>query len=198
MERVIKSSISHLTITKNRARSNQLNKVLKAISAIYQDKDYAYIPDIIHSNIKPTQDYFLSEYLIKRQHTPKHYVKQGITNPFIGLDMPSSNSPINPAMVENTLIFNSNPQDQQCINYNHESIVKSQEWDEYIANKKTVMKFIFDLCDEEAKPEIPVNSSCKGNMKIGDLINFFIQMRKICNDAKDETVFFETRLSNIT
>ena len=76
--------------------------------------------------------------------------------------------------------------------------MKSQKWDEHIANKKTVMKIILDIYDEETKIEIAVNSSYKENMKTGDLINFLIQMRRICNDAKDETVFFESQLSNIT
>ena len=111
VERVIKNRISHISTTKSRARSNQLNKVLKAISTIYQDKDYDYIPDIISSNTKPTQEYLLSGHLIKRRHTSKHYVEQGITDPIIGLDMSSGNSPIDPAMIENTPIFNSNLQD---------------------------------------------------------------------------------------
>ena len=117
LERVIKNFIFHLTIIKSGARFNQLNKVLKAISTIYQDKDYDYIPDIISSNTKPIQDYFLSDHLINWPHTFKHYVKQIIVDPIIRLDVPSGNIPTNPEMVENTPIYNSNPQDQQHINY---------------------------------------------------------------------------------
>ena len=54
VERVIKNCISHLTITKSRAQSNQLNKVLEEISAIYQNEDYDYIPDVISSNTEQT------------------------------------------------------------------------------------------------------------------------------------------------
>ena len=139
----------------------------------------------------------MSNHSIKQRHTSKHYVKQRITDPIIGLDVSSGNSPIDPAMVENTPIANSNPQDQQRIKYNHVSIVKSQEWDKHISNNKTVMKFILDLCDEGTKVEIAVNSSCGKNMKTGDLIKFLIQLRRICNDGKDETVFFGSRLSSI-
>ena len=111
VERVIKNRFPYLSITESRAWSNQLNKVLKEISAIYQDKDYDYILDIISSNTKPTQDYFLSNHSIKRRHTSKHYIEQGNANPIIGLDVPTGNSPIDPEMVEHTPIFNSNPQD---------------------------------------------------------------------------------------
>ena len=161
MERITKNHISHPTITKSRARSNQLNRILEAISAICQDKDYDCIPNIISSNTEPTQDCFLSNYLIKLQLTSKHCVEQGIVDPIIGLEASSGNSPIDHDMVENTPIFNSNPKDQQRINYNHELIVNSQEWDKYIANKKIVMEIIFDLCDEETKIEIAINSSYK-------------------------------------
>ena len=170
----IKNCISHLTITKGGARSTQLNKVLGEISPICQDHHYAYIFDIISSNTKPTQEYFLSDHLIKRRHTSEHYVKQRVVDPIIGLDVPSGSSLIDPEMVENTLIFNLNPQDQQRLGYNHESILKSQEYDKLIANKKSVMKIIHDLCNEETKAEIVINSSYKDNIKTGDLIKFLM------------------------
>ena len=110
----------------------------------------------------------------------------------------TDNSPIDPEIKENTLIFNLNPQDQQRLNYNHELIVKSQEWDKLIANKKYVIKIILDLCNEETKADIAINLSYKKNMKTGDLIKFFMQMRKICDNAKDKNIFFGSRLSSIT
>ena len=76
--------------------------------------------------------------------------------------------------------------------------MKYQEWDKHIANKKAVMKIILNLCDEETKAEIVINSSSKENMKTEDLIKFLMQMRRICNDAKDEIVFFGSQLSSIT
>ena len=81
--------------------------------------------------------------------------------------MPSGNSLLNPEMVEDTPIFNSSPQDQKLLEYKYEPIVKFQEWDELIANKKSVIKIIFDLCNEETKAEIAINSSYKDNMKTG-------------------------------
>ena len=105
-KKLTKNLISHLSITKGRAQSTQLNKVLKAIFAIYQDEHYDYIPDIISSNTKPTQEYFLSDHSIKRQHTSEYYVKLGFVNPIIRLYVSSGNSPIEPEMIENTPIFN--------------------------------------------------------------------------------------------
>ena len=141
------------------------------------------MPNIISFNTKPSQEYFLSNHLIKRRHTSKHYVKLGFVDPIIGLDVLSGDSPIEPEMVENTPIFNSNPQDQQRLDCDHESNVKSQEWNELIVNKKSVMEIIFDWCDEETRAEVAINSSYKDTMKAGDLIKFLKQMQKICNDS---------------
>ena len=191
LEKLTNNHISYLTIAKSGARSTQLNKLLEAITAICQDKDYDHISDILSSNTEPTQKYFLSDHWIKRWQTLEHYVEKGIVDPFIGLDLPSGNGPIDPEMVENTPIFNSNPQDQQCFNYNHELIVEFQEWEEYIANKNAMMKIILDLCNKETKTEIAINLAYEESMKTGDLIKFLVQMRKICNDAKDKNTFFD-------
>ena len=102
-----------------------------------------------------------------RGHSSEHHVKLGFVDPIFGLDVPSGNSLLNPEMVEDTPIFNSSPQDQKLLEYKYEPIVKFQEWDELIANKKSVIKIIFDLCNEETKAEIAINSSYKDNMKTG-------------------------------
>ena len=140
----------------------------------------------------------MSDHSTKSQHTSEHYVKLGFVDPIIGLDVPSGNSILNPEMVENTLIFNSNPQDQQHINYNHELMVKSQEWDEYIANKKTVMKIILDPCDEDTRAEVSLGSPYEDNMKAGELIKFLVRVHKVYDDTEDKDVFFGSRVTRIT
>ena len=86
--------ISQLSITKDGPQSIQLTKILKAIPLLCQDYHHDYIPDIISTNIEPTQEEFLSDLLIKRQRPPKLHVKPGIVDPIIGLDVPSGNVPI--------------------------------------------------------------------------------------------------------
>ena len=92
----------------NSARQNSQNSI-RHLSRL---KHYDYILNIISTNAKPTQANSLSNHPIKRLHSSKHHAKLGFVEPIIGLDVPSGNSPINPEMVENTSIFNSNPQEQ--------------------------------------------------------------------------------------
>ena len=102
--------ISHLSITQDGPRSNQLTKILKAIPYLCQDNYYYYITDIISTNTEPTQEYFLSDHLIKRRRPSKHHVKLAVIDQFIGLDVLSGNSPTNSVMVESTPISNMYPQ----------------------------------------------------------------------------------------
>ena len=98
-------------------------------------------------------------------------------------------------MVENTPTFNPNPQDQQRLDYSQELIGKSQDWDELIANKKSVMKIILDQQNEDTRAEIVLNSSYED---AGELIEFLKQVRRICNDTKGKNILFNSQLTNIT
>ena len=66
--------------------------------------------DIISTNTEPTQEYFLSNHLIKRRRPSKHHGKLGVADHFIGLDVPSGNIPTNSDIVEITPISNPYPQ----------------------------------------------------------------------------------------
>ena len=81
VKQLTKNGISNLSIVNGGPWSIQPKKVLEGISAISQGKHYAFIPDIIIINTKPTQDYFLSNRPIKRQPLSKHHVKVG----FVGI-----------------------------------------------------------------------------------------------------------------
>ena len=77
------NQFSHLSIKKDRPRSNQLTKILEAIPYLCQDKHYDYIPDIISINTKPIQEHFLSDHSIKRQRSSKHHARLGVVHYFI-------------------------------------------------------------------------------------------------------------------
>ena len=127
VEKLTKNYISYLSITKGGPRSIHLKKILEAKSAICQAEHYDYIPAIISTNTKTTQEYFLSNRPIKRRSSSKHHVKLRFVDPIIGLDVPSGNSPIDSGMVEYTPIFNLSPQEQHCLDYDQESNAKSKE-----------------------------------------------------------------------
>ena len=76
--------------------------------------------------------------------------------------------------------------------------MKSQEWDELIANKKSVIKIILDQCNEDTRAEIALDSSYENNMKAGELTKFLMQVRKSCDDTKNKNEFFGSRQTNIT
>ena len=119
--------IFHLSITKYGPQSNQLTEILEAIPYLCQDKHYDYISDIISTNTEPTQEYFLSNHLIKKRRSSKYHAKLGVVDHIIGLDVLSDNSPIKSDMVDNTPISNPYPQVQYHSDYNHGSSTRSHE-----------------------------------------------------------------------
>ena len=80
---------SKLTITKSGHRATQIKKILHALPGFFKDKNYKYIDDIISTNTKPTQVYFLLVYPVRTQRSSMHHVNLGSVNSFIGLDVPS-------------------------------------------------------------------------------------------------------------
>ena len=119
--------ISHLSITNDGPGYIQLTKILKAILYLFQGKYYDYISDIISTNTEPTKEYFLSNHLIKKRRLSKHHGKLGVANHFIGLDVPSSNSPTNSDMVEITPISNLYLQVPHHPNHNQGLFTRSHE-----------------------------------------------------------------------
>ena len=198
VEKLTSNCISHLLITNNGPRSNQLKKVLKAIPYLCQHKHYDYISDIVSTNTEPTQEYFLSNHPIKRRHSFKHHVKLGVVDPIIGLDVPFGNSPTNSEVVENTPISNLYPRVQHRLNYNLELTTKSYEWDKLISKKKSVMERILDRCDEDTRAEIALDSSYEDNLKGGELLKFLTRVHKVCTDTEDKDVFFGSSITRIT
>ena len=121
------NGISHLSITKDRSQSSQLTKILEAILYLCQDKNYDYISDIISINTEPTQEYFVSDHSIKRQHSSKHHVKLGVVDHNIGLDVLSGNSLIDSEKIEDTPISNPYPQVHHQSDYNQGLSTRSHE-----------------------------------------------------------------------
>ena len=87
VQKLTKNCIFHISITKGGPQSIQPKKILKALPDLCQDRHYDYIPDIVSTNTKLTQEYVLSNHPIKRWCLFRHYVKLGIVNPIIVLDV---------------------------------------------------------------------------------------------------------------
>ena len=61
------SCLFNLIITKSGHQSTQLKKILDVLPDLCQDKYYKYSNDILSTNTKPTQAYFLLAYPVRTQ-----------------------------------------------------------------------------------------------------------------------------------
>ena len=57
---------------------------------------------------------------------------------------------------------------------------------------------IFDQCEEDTRVEIALGPSYEDNLTAGELIKFFMRVRKLCNGTEDTDVFFGSCGTRIT
>ena len=155
--KLIDSCHFNLTVTTSRYWLTQLKKILDAIPSLCWDKNYKYTNDIISTNTKPTQSYFLSAYPVRTQQLSTHHVNLRSVDPIIGLDTPSGFRLIDIEMVENPPIFNPNLQEQVQLDFGQEAKMQLQEWDKLIADKKSLMTIILNQCNvmKQQEPRLP-------------------------------------------
>ena len=76
--------------------------------------------------------------------------------------------------------------------------MKFQKWNQFIANKKSVINIILNQCDEDRRAKIALDSSYEDNLETGELIKFLVRVRTVYNDTDDADVFFGSRVTKIT
>ena len=125
-------------------------------------------------------------------------MKLGSINPIIGLDVPSSTSPINTEMVEIPPIFNPNLQEKACLKYDQESKMKFKKWNKLIVDKKFVITIIFNQWNEDTRAEIALEFSYEDNFEAGELIKFLAIIHTVYNNTDNEEIFFGSWITKIT
>ena len=102
-------------------------------------------------------------------------MKLGVVDPNIGLDVPSSNSPIHFKVVEVIPISNTNPQVSHHYDRNEGSFSRSHEWDKLITDKKSKMELILSRCDETTtREEITLGQSPEYDVMTGGFLKLII------------------------
>ena len=155
-----------------------------------QDNHYDYIFGIISTNIEPTQEEFLSDYLIKRRRPSKHHVKPRVVDFIIGLDVPSGNIPINSEMVEIAPISNTNPQALHHYDRNEGLSSRSHKWDKHIADKESIMELILSQCYGTTRGEMTLGQSPEHDVMTGGLLKFIKQLLKLFTHSKENVYFW--------
>ena len=123
-----------LTITKSGHQATQYKKIIDTLPSFCQDKNYKYIDDIICTNTKLTNAYFLPAYLLTTQQSSTYHLNLGSVGLIVKLDVPSGARPTCTERVEKSPIFGPNLQEQVILDYNQESKLKLQEWNKLIAD----------------------------------------------------------------
>ena len=101
-------------------------------------------------------------------------------------------------MIEMTPISNTNPQTLHHSDHSKGLSLRSHEWNEHIADKKSIMELILSQCDKTTREEMTLGQSPKYDVMTGGLLKFIKQLYKTCTYSKDKNVFFGLSISKFT
>ena len=79
-----------------------------------------------------------------------------------------------------TRIFNENWYKWLTSEYETKHRFKQLDWHKYTANKKVVLTLVFGQCNEAILTKYALGTIYEVNHKVGNLVNFFQQLRFIC------------------
>ena len=82
--------------------------------------------------------------------------------------------------MEQTIVTDANLQKQLLLEYKRNSKNKSQEYNKFLADKKSLITILFGQCDEATQTEIALKENYTEDRDEGRLLAFIEQLRSIC------------------
>ena len=128
----------------------------------------SYGPALIQLNSTSCQ-------LIPRPHdsgASSQYVEIQTVAPGDAIDATNGVRPFVPNVVEQTHVFEANPQKQILSENKRKSKNKSLEYTQFLVEKSSIHNLIFGQCDEATKTKIPLGETYAVDCKEVKLINF--------------------------
>ena len=101
-------------------------------------------------------------------------------------EQPDGLHPIRYEMIEQTLIFDANPQKELLSEYKRNSKNKSQKYAKFLADKKDLITILFGQCDEATKSEIALEATYAADRQAGRLSAFIERIRTVCFGGDDD------------
>ena len=146
--------ISELTITETGHRPSQFKKIYDALPVFCADKNYGGLDEVLCTGRDKVKNNFMRAYPNVNQWSTIHHIQVATVNPTgtTGIDAVTNESPVvTYEMVEQTIITNANLQKQLLSEYGRNSKNKSQEYTNFLADKKSLITILFGQCDEATK-----------------------------------------------
>ena len=109
-----------------------------------------------------------------------HYIQIASVNPTAEAGAGTNMRPLTYQVMEQTIVTNANLQKQLRSEYKYDSKNKSQEYNKFLADKKSLITILYGQCDEATQTEISLGDTYTADRNDGKLLAFIQQMRSIC------------------
>ena len=140
--------ISKLTITKTGHRPSQFKKIFHALPVFCADKNYQGLDEVLRTGRDKVEDDFIPAYPDATRWSTTHHVQIASVNPKANRVPVTHKRPVTYQPMEQTIVTNVNLQKQLLSKYEHNSKNKSQEYNKFLVDKKSLITILFGQCDE--------------------------------------------------
>ena len=93
--------------------------------------------------------------------------------------------PVTYRVLEQTIVIDANLQKELLSEYKRNSKNKSQEYNKFLADKKTLITILYGQCDEATQTKIALGDTYTADHYAGRLLAFIERMRTICFSGND-------------
>ena len=137
------SCISKVTIAETGHRVTQYKKIIDTLPALWADKNFRCIDDVLCTWTDLPEATFLPPYLDPVEWSSTYDVETKTVNPTVGVDSLAGVRPLIIVLEKKTHIFDTNLQKQLLSDYKQKSKTKAQEWSKLTADKNFLMTIIY-------------------------------------------------------
>ena len=150
---------SKLTITKTGHRPSQFKKISDALPVLCADKNYRGLDEVLCTGRDPVETDFMPAYSNATQWSTTHHVQIASVNPTAPADAQTNERPVTYQVLEQTVVTNVNLQKELLSEYELNSKNKSQEYNKFLADKKSLITILYGQCDEATQTEIALGDT---------------------------------------
>ena len=118
-------------------------------------------------------------YLDPTRWSITHHVQISSVNPEADLVEGTNMRPVTYQAMEQTIVTNANLQKQLLLEYKRNFKNKSQEYNKFLLDKKSLITILFGQCDETTQTKISLGDTYAEYRDAGRLLAFIQQMRTV-------------------
>ena len=153
------SPLSKLTITKTGHIPSQFKKISDAFSVFCEDKNYQGLDEVLCTGRDLVETDFMPAYPNANWWSTTYHVQVPTVDSEARADDVTNKRPVTYRVLEQTIITYANLQKELLSEYKRNSKNKSQEYNKFLADKKSLIMILYGQCDGVTQTEITLGDT---------------------------------------